>query len=69
MKFKILSFLLLNAVWSNNLFAQKSTITPQKVIFPQLSSAQIGVIAGQAKDANTGWGQNLQVSWIAIAGE
>lgn len=49
MKTNILTYLLLFAVWSSNAFAQSSTLTPQGIMFPQLTTAQIGAISGQAK--------------------
>lgn len=49
MKTRILTYLILITVWGGNAFAQSSTLTPQGIIFPQLTTAQIGVIYGQAK--------------------
>lgn len=49
MKTSFLAYLLLFAVGSSHAFAQSSTLTPQGVIFPQLTTAQIGAISGQAK--------------------
>ncbi len=49
MKTNTLTYLLLFAVWGSHAFAQSSTLTPQGVMFPQLTTAQIGAISGQAK--------------------
>ncbi|MFY7909315.1 MAG: hypothetical protein ACOVO2_07175 [Emticicia sp.] len=49
MKISFFAFLLLFAVWSSNAFAQNGTLTPQGVMFPQLTTAQIGAISGQTK--------------------
>lgn len=54
MKTNILTYLLLFAVWGSHAFAQSSTLTPQGVMFPQLTTVQIGAISGQAKGTMNG---------------
>ncbi|WP_435354937.1 hypothetical protein [Emticicia sp. SJ17W-69] len=49
MKNSILTYLILIVVWGGNTYAQSNTMTPQGIMFPQLTTAQIGAIYGQTK--------------------